>query len=675
MVSLAAPVDAFPSAPAKALVAGPSLKRRHMDSDSDNEAPAVARSKKPRVSFDPTVDIRLLEDFDEKGIELVREEVRRAIDKHVAGDSASYDEIKTLFTARPTASAAPSTKLLGKYVVALIGHVSLLNKNCSGLVHAVLDCQWLARDEAFKRLYVTLLASLMSAHGGYTAQVLQSLVKYFHGVPSPNLRHERDPSITRPELRQRVHETLKRLLQLIPSASSVLTALLQSSFPSTQETAKVYLTYVNNLMELMGYAPELKSLALALITENLVKLDVQIQVDMEDLEEEFEEAIVQEALYKREAIDEDDEEDDESDVDDDDDSDDDLSSEDGLDSDQKRIQELKNSVGKMDSVVDILFEYYHPIFVKGTHIDASETFEFLLAQFKNIILPTYRSRHTQFLLFHFAQTSPSFIDRFTFVCADLAFDKTRPQMMRLAAAAYLASFIARGAHVPKDTVRATFEVLGGQLDDFRAKYEGNCKGPDLRRYTGYYSLAQALLYIFCFRWRDLIVSETDSYADDEEILFQGGDLAWYPGAKEFMMRNIYSKFNPLKVCSPGVVTQFARIAHHLRFLYVFPLLETNKRLKLSRFVSAGAVNGMQERETALTAKSNESAFQLDSYFPFDPYSLPRSKRWMQGDYNEWKSIPGLDNEEADDDSDSDSQADESDDEEIFEDGTATEAST
>lgn len=472
-----------------------------------------------------------------------------------------------------------------------------------------------------------------------------------------------------------MHETLKRLLKLIPSASGVLTSLLQSSFPSTQETAKVYLTYLNNLMELVEYAPELKGLALALITENLVKLDVQIQVDMEDLEEEFEEAIVQEALYKREEIDEDEDDDSDAEDEDEEDSDDDSSSDDGLDSDQRRIQELKDSVGKMDSILDILFEYYHRIFVMGTHVDALETFEFLLAQFKNIILPTYRSRHTQFLLFHFAQTSPLLADKFTYVCAELAFDKTRPQIMRLAAAAYLASFIARGAHVPRHAVQAVFQVLGQQLDDFRLRNEGNCKGPDLRRYTGYYSLAQALLYIFCFRWRDLIVSETDSYADDEEILFQGGDLAWLPGMKEMMMRNIYSKFNPLKVCSPGVVTQFARIAHHLRFLYVFPLLETNKRLKLSRFVSAGAMYGMQERETALSAKNNESAFQLDSYFPFDPYSLPRSKRWMEGDYNEWKSIPGLDQEEADDYSDSDSQADESDDEETFEDGTATEAST
>lgn len=492
-------------------------------------------------------------------------------------------------------------------------------------------------------------------------------------VPSPNNRHETDPPVTRLELRQRVHETLRRLLKLIPSASGVLTNILASTFPTTQDTAKVYLTYLNNLMEVTEYAPELQGTVLALITEKLVKLDVQIQVDMEDLEEELEESVLQQALYK---LEEDNEEDEGSDVEDEEDNSDyESSSDDGMDNDQKRIQELRDSVGKMDAILDILFEYYHRIFVKSAHVDAHQTFEFLISQFKNIILPTYRSRHTQFLLFHFAQSSPVFVAQFSSVCAELAFDKTRPQIMRLAAAAYLASFIARGAHVPRDTVRQIFVILGQNLDYFRQSHEANCKGPDLRRYSNYYALSQALLYIFCFRWRDLITSETDSYAEDEEILFQGGDLAWLPGIKEMMRGNIYSKFNPLKVCSPGVVTQFARIAHHLRFLYVFPLLETNKRLRLSRNISASVMYGVQERETALTAKNSESALQLDSYFPFDPYNLPRSKRWMEGDYNEWKSIPGLDEEEAEDYSDSDSQADESEDEENFEEGTATEAST
>ena len=40
------------------------------------------------------------------------------------------------------------------------------------------------------------------------------------------------------------------------------------------------------------------------------------------------------------------------------------------------------------------------------------------------------------------------------------------------------------------------------------------------------------------------------------------------------------------------------------------------------------------------------AVQLDAYFPFDPYQLPRSKRWLEGDYVEWKGIPGLHKEET-----------------------------
>ncbi|KAF2147422.1 uncharacterized protein K452DRAFT_293846 [Aplosporella prunicola CBS 121167] len=648
-----------------------SLKRKYTtETDSEDDEFAVSQAKRHKVAFDPAVEVRILEDYDEKGLELVREEVKRGIEKHVAGDSAGYDQIKQLFTTKPTASDAPSTKLLSKYVVALISNVSLLNKNCSGLVHAILDCQWLTRDVSFKTLYITLLGSLMSAHGGYTAQVLQMLVKYFIELPSPNIRHASDPAIKRLQLRQRVHQSLKHLLKLIPSASGVLSGILATAFPFSTDTSKAHIDYIQNMLDLTAYAPELKGAVLALITERLVKIDVQIQVDMEDLEEDIEEDLVQEVMAKKMG----DETDDEDEADPDDSDNESVSSEDSIADDEKRIKDLKASVSKMDSILDILFEYYHQIFVKSTVVDAEETFELLLSQFANTILPTYRSRHTQFLLFHFGQTSPVLIDRFAGACAHLAFDKTRPQIMRLAAAAYLASFIARGAHVPASTVRDVFDILGRHLDHFRYTQEANCKGPDLRRYGGYYALAQALLYIFCFRWRDLIISNTDQYPDDEDILYEGGEVTWSPGIKEIMTRNIYSKFNPLKVCSPAIVTQFARIAHHLRFVYVYPLLETNKRLRLARSItSAMMYGGLQERETALSVKSNESALQLDAYFPFDPYNLPRSKRWVEGDYNEWKSIPGLD-QENEEDSDSESQIDESDDEERYEEGTATEVS-
>jgi len=64
--------------------------------------------------------------------------------------------------------------------------------------------------------------------------------------------------------------------------------------------------------------------------------------------------------------------------------------------------------------------------------------------------------------------------------------------------------------------------------------------------------------------------------------------------------------------------------------------------------------------------------ELDSYFPFDPYNLKRSKRWIQCCYNEWKPIEGLEDEEEEDndssgESDNDNESVEEEEEEVDDD--------
>ena len=76
--------------------------------------------------------------------------------------------------------------------------------------------------------------------------------------------------------------------------------------------------------------------------------------------------------------------------------------------------------------------------------------------------------------------------------------------------------------------------------------------------------------------------------------------------------------------------------------------------------------GHIERETKA---DDDLGFQLDAYFPFDPYTLPRSRRWLEGDYVEWRGIPGVDDraDEGHDDTDSMSEGDDVD----MDEGTAT----
>lgn len=461
----------------------------------------------------------------------------------------------------------------------------------------------------------------------------------------------------------RTHDCLKYLLQLVPTASNDIAHVLTSSYLTTSDSPRRQVKYMDNLLKVTQYAPHLQQEILSLIIERLIKTDVEVQAEWEKLEEVDEdiEYEVSQMVLDLQNEDDEDDSDDESDVDEDE------------DTITYRVQRLKRNMTAMDATLDRLFAYYETSFTKGSRNDTTATFDHLLTQFESTILPCYRSRHTQFLIFHFAQASPELIDQFVGACAHITFDRTRPLLTRLSAAAYLASFIARGARVSANIVRDVFEILGQNLDGLRARHEDSCAGPELRRYGAFYALSQALLYIFCFRWRDLLVQDDDEEIEDpDDIIADGRELNWAPMIRPLMTRLVYSKLNPLKVCSQHIVHQFAAIAQHLRFIYVYSLLETNKRLRLSHALGAGsAYSGIVERETALSGKREEESFQLDNYFPFDPYRLPTSKRWIEGDYVQWKNPAGLRDDDDDDDS---SDEDSEDDNEEFEEETATEAS-
>ncbi|QSZ29756.1 hypothetical protein DSL72_004273 [Monilinia vaccinii-corymbosi] len=644
----------------KPTMSGTIRKAKDTDLDDDIEVP---NPKRARVSFNPQVEEKVLVEYVAKArsLESVRAEVKRAIEAHVKGDSEKYDSIKEFF-AHPEGDEREDTTAndeVKTYLLALTSYASLLNKDCNGLVKAILKCEWMGRDEGFVKAYAQFLGNLVSAQGAYVGLVLATLIDHFTGgtlsfihvlifsneniVRLSSGRLPGCPDVSRETLLSRVHFALKYLLRLIPSASATLSPILSAKFPFADETKRVHVTYINNLVRLLEYAPELKSDVFALITDRLVKIDVQMQVDLDDVDDEVAGAIVQALAMNASEQ----EEDDDDNAEDSDDSDAESINSDDANGDQaKRAKEIQGSVEKMDAILDRLFAIYDPYFTDPNSVEAANMFETLLGHFANIILPTYRSRHTQFLLFHFAQKSEHLIDQFAGTCVQLAFQPGRPAILRQSSAAYLASFVARGAHVEPQVVRTVFELIGSNLDHIRTENELTCRGPDLKKYGTFYAMTQALLYIFCFRWRDLIDS-SEVFDDEDPMAFIEHDLVWTTGIKETLSRAIYSKLNPLKICSPPIVSEFAKIARHVRFMYVYPLLETNKRIRLSQFCSAVGNGALRDSGNGA---SNDSWHQLDAYFPFDPYQLPVSKKWIEDDYVQWKGIPGLNQEEDDDDS-------------------------
>ena len=504
-------------------------------------------------------------------------------------------------------------------------------------------------------------------------------------------------SVSLQEVQKRLHFALRHMLRLFPASRMIVCKLMNQKFPFPAESKNIHLLYVDNLLQLRTYAPSMAADILETITCNLVKIDTEFQLDLSDMDDDLVSRVMfqlarkdmkknkhaypicetdkgyardneRESAESDEDGDEEDEDDsvasdegkDEEDDDDDDDEDVPQIGEPGYDEEVARIDKSTKLVQKLDFILDRLFDLFTPVFADADSEAARECLQDMMSDFANFVLTVPSSRHTQFLIFHFSQKSLALQDIFTGTLLNLGFESNRPAAVRQSAAAYLSSYVARAARVPRETVRDVATILCHRIEAFRHRNLDACRGPDLRRYQELYSWVQALLYIFCFRWRDLIDTYPEGLVDPEDpASFVGKDLDWMVDLKPALSNIIHAKFNPLMVCSPPIVAEFAKLAHSLRFMYVFPRIESNKTIHLSQFASGRYMHGDALREDAGYAVDDDSKWlQLEGNFPFDPYNLPVSKRWLEGDYVAWTPIPGLgdDDDDSDDDSSDDGEA-------------------
>ena len=362
---------------------------------------------------------------------------------------------------------------------------------------------------------------------------------------------------------------------------------------------------------------------------------------------------------------------------------------------------------------------------KSDHIRSQ--FYSLLSIFDRTILNTFKSRYTQFLVFWYASLDPEFVDIFQgmlveralFGPSDLAGSaaassstpppstntNTTPDLTRAAAASYIGSFVSRAKFVDRESTRRVVGVLceylqaylDGVDEQLRAYTEsdGNLGAAvgATTQHVVFYAVAQAVLLIFCFRWRELLVDEDEE--DDAAGLGSGvkgeGEShanrpmeppsvsisarvrkdKWIPELS-ILKRVVMSILNPLKVCSPGVVLQFARVAHQTDFIYCYSILESNKRgspsktgsLSTSVTAASGSASSVGSASVGIggsaistshtlmhpTFLRGELNNEINTFFPFDPYRLPKSGNFIQEVYREWDDV-AIDDSDDEEDSD------------------------
>ena len=76
-------------------------------------------------------------------------------------------------------------------------------------------------------------------------------------------------------------------MELVPTAAhSTFFPALVAEFPNKSEKQLAHTTYLTNLLRVVEYAPSLRSKILAMVIERIIKIDIEIQADIEDLEED-----------------------------------------------------------------------------------------------------------------------------------------------------------------------------------------------------------------------------------------------------------------------------------------------------------------------------------------------------------------------------------------------------
>lgn len=326
----------------------------------------------------------------------------------------------------------------------------------------------------------------------------------------------------------------------------------------------------------------------------------------------------------------------------------------------KQERRIKSMVRRLDAMMLLVFRYLAKHAVESNAEERSELYHALVNIFDHAIVKTLKSRYTQFLLFYYSSLDMQvYPEHFVNHLIQHIADTSKPRITRIACAAYVSSYVARAKFMDTHAIQRTVNMLSAWCTDYVEQFESQVQKPDAVKYDIFYAVMQAIMYIFCFRWRELTIEdglEASLIEEEEEatnnaaaveshngglptIAVGQGSRPWCLGLRN-MPRLVMSRFNPLKVCSPMVVGQFARLAHDTNFMYVYPILEKNKDLVISG-VTANATDGD-------TAKGKNILAAVQSFFPFDPYRLASSKAYIERIYFEWIADEDEEDEESSD---------------------------
>ncbi|NXS50274.1 RRN3 factor, partial [Balaeniceps rex] len=493
--------------------------------------------------------------------------------------------------------------------------VAYLTKELEQLVSILLKLPWLRRSREVVEEYLGFLGNLVSAQTVHLRPCLRMIVLQF--VPPRITIREDDVDISDSddddenlsENFNTCHRALQTVARYVPSTPQFLMPILVENFPFINKSERTLECYVHNLLRVTVYLPTLRLQILELIIEKLLKLDVSTpQQDIEDAEEtannsDSEEKSTEEGLFDMEE-----------------------------DEERKGNKVVSSSSERMAHPLaerlDILMTILsHPLVAEFCyqqavgHIPASaqcyrQRMQRYIYDFKGIYyLNSVVSITTHdFYVSCFQGLAEAFLDHLW----KKLHDPNNPSVIRQTAGSYIGSFLARAKFIPVVTVKACLDLLVNWMHKYIDNQDTGANAYcDVALHGPFYSTCQAVFYTLIFRHKQLLdgnLRKGLSYL--QSLNFE---------------RIVMCQLNPLKICIPSVVNLFAAITRKYQLVFCYTIIERNNR-QFIPVVRSGTGGDLVQTCTN----------PLDSFFPFDPYILKRSKKTIDPFYQFWEELSAED---------------------------------
>ncbi|XP_070168180.1 RNA polymerase I-specific transcription initiation factor RRN3 isoform X2 [Polyergus mexicanus] len=451
--------------------------------------------------------------------------------------------------------------------------VSLLDIRYDLFVQILLRIQWTTKSLEVISAYKLFLQDLVCMQTIYIKTVINSLIQLFKSAdndPEHKPGEFKDEDIRK---LNHIHDILHKILDVVPMSSQVLLQSLASQFPYIAHGTYTHEIYIYALLQILNYAPQLRSDILSLIINRLAILDVNIP--------------------RKEASD-----------DEKDDVMDDCTSEtvDGdnpttVNNDVDKIKTVLLIMHTMDTCMELFFKYMHEFcFANGAlQIESLRIlYVDILRIFETIILPTHASQYVQYIMFYICSFKAIVAETFTDWLWRKVIDPNVAPVLRQSAVCYISSLLATASFISSGLVKLTMSKLITWIRNYINMQEySKYIDDDMKRHAVFYSVCQAFFHLFIARHKEFVSSKNGM------LFLQELD----------MPRVVTCRLNPLKMCNNKIVYSFADITSTYQLAYCYTIIENNERNQLPIF-------GMKTHLPVL----------VSNFFPFESYTLQHSKQ-------------------------------------------------